>query len=230
MAANPDSAFTAGWIATFARVNELKLNQVGASDFLGGLAGYLDSVGKAGLGFDAANVAVKIGGNGVTLEIKVPNGAEIPGALSAFASQTSQSSDASGTTVKLVFSDFLASAGFHGFAAWQGSGDSVNNWWFGADVANNHNAGASAAAILVGGASTDTLTGGQGWDFLDGGAGNDILIGGDVVMKRAHQAVIPVPRTDRNRGANTRRHFRGSGWRPAKGAAASMTCIYKRLA
>jgi hypothetical protein len=41
MAANPDSAFTAGWIATFARVADLKLNLYTTNDFLGGLVGYL---------------------------------------------------------------------------------------------------------------------------------------------------------------------------------------------
>ena len=178
MAVYPDSAFTAGWIATFARVNELKLNQYGANDFLGGLVGYLDSVGKAGLGFDAANVAVKRGPDGDSVEIKVPNGAEVPGSLAAFASHTTQSSDATGTTVRLTFSDFLAAGGFHVFAPWQGSGDTANISWFGADVANDFNAGASKNAILIGGASSDSLTGGQGWDFLDGGAGNDTLHGG----------------------------------------------------
>jgi Ca2+-binding RTX toxin-like protein len=179
IAANPDTAFTAGWIATFARVNDLKLNQYGASDFLGGLVGYLDSVGKAGLAFDAANVAVKYsGGTSVTVEIKAPNGADIPGALSVFATQTSQSSDATGTTVQLLFSDGLAAGGFHGFASGQGLGDSGNDLWFGADVANNFNASMSHNAVLVGGASSDTLTGGNGWDFLDGGAGNDTLSGG----------------------------------------------------
>ncbi len=62
MAANPNSAFTAGWIATFARVNELGLNHVNLSDFLGGLVGYLDSVNKAGLGAVAANATVSHGG------------------------------------------------------------------------------------------------------------------------------------------------------------------------
>jgi hypothetical protein len=102
----------------------------------------------------------------------------VPGSLSAFASQTGQSSDASGTTVKLVFGDWLAAAGFDGIAAWQGGGDSAKDWWFGADVPNTFDASASAAAILIGGASTDTLTGGNGWDFIDGGAGNDKLSGG----------------------------------------------------
>jgi Ca2+-binding RTX toxin-like protein len=178
MAANPESAFTAGWIATFARVNDLRLNQYGASDFLGGLVGFLDSVKKAGLGFDPANVSLKYGGD-VSVEIKVPNGTDIPGALSVFASQTSQSSDAAGTTLKFVFSDGLTGVGgFHGFVPWQVSGDGGNDLWFGADVANNFDAGTSRNAILIGGAATDTLTGGQGWDFLDGGAGNDTLIAG----------------------------------------------------
>jgi Ca2+-binding RTX toxin-like protein len=177
MAAYPESAFTAGWIATFARVNDLKLNQYGASDFLGGLVGYLDSVGKAGLTFDAANVAVKLAADGVAVEIKVPNGTDVPGALSVFADQTSQSSDATGTTLRLVFGDRLAAA-FHGFSPSQVGGDGANDLWFGADVANSFDASASANAILIGGAATDTLTGGNGWDFLDGGAGNDTLTGG----------------------------------------------------
>ena len=46
IAANPDTAFTAGWIATFARVNDLRLNQSDASDFLGGLVGYLEFGGQ----------------------------------------------------------------------------------------------------------------------------------------------------------------------------------------
>ena len=72
IAANPDSAFAAGWIATFARVNDLGLNHMNASDFLGGLVGYLDLVSKAGLGAVAANATVKRSGGSVTVEVKVP--------------------------------------------------------------------------------------------------------------------------------------------------------------
>ncbi len=180
IAANPDTAFAAGWIATFARVNDLKLNQYGQSDFLGGLVGYLDSVNKAGLGAAAANASVSHGGDGsVTIAIKVANGTDIPGALSVFANQTNVSSDATGTTVQLVFTDGLAASGFHQVSGQ--SGDGGNDLWFGAGsagVAASFNAAASANAILVGGASNDTLSSGNGWDFLDGGAGNDVLYGG----------------------------------------------------
>jgi hypothetical protein len=219
MAANPDSAFAAGWIATFARVNDLKLNQLNANDFLGGLVGYLDSVAKAGLGFDAANVAVKQGA-GISVEIKVPNGAEVPGALSVFASQVSQSSDASGTTVRLAFSDFLGASGFAGFAGQGSSTYAGNVLWFGADVANTFSAGASHNAILIGGASGDVLTGGNGFDFLDGGAGNDILRGGAGVR----------PHPNKNRRVKSRRAVRGGGWRRAQGSNASMACNHKRFA
>ena len=180
MAANPTSAFTAGWIATFARVNDLHLNQAGQSDFLGGLVGYLDSVGKAGLVFDAANVSVRHGGDGsVTVAIKVANGTEVPGSLSVFADRTTQSSDAPGTTVQLVFNNGLAAGNIHLIAPEQTGGDAGNDIWFGRDgVANSFDATASANAILIGGASNDTLSGGNGWDFLDGGAGNDALFSG----------------------------------------------------
>ncbi|MEA2820226.1 MAG: hypothetical protein QOJ86_2230, partial [Bradyrhizobium sp.] len=158
IAANPNSAFAAGWIATFARVNELGLNHMGASDFLGGLVGYLDSVNKAGLGAEAANATVKQGsGSSMIVELLVGNGVEVPGALSVFADSTSVSSDASGQTVQFVFNGGLGAAGFHGFGA----------------------AGTAGHDILVGGAADDTFHGGAGFDFIDGGAGNDTLYGED---------------------------------------------------
>jgi RTX calcium-binding nonapeptide repeat (4 copies) len=181
MAANPNSAFTAGWIATFARVNELGLNHVTKSDFLGGLVGYLDSVSKAGLGAVAANASVSHGGvndSVITVAIRTSNGAEVPGSLSAFADVTSVSSDAAGQTVQLQFGASLAAGGFQRLGPGAAGGNGVNDLWFGGDVPNNFNASASKNAILIGGASSDTLTGGNGWDFLDGGAGNDTLSGG----------------------------------------------------
>ena len=174
MAANPDSAFTAGWIATFARVNDLGLNHVNSTDFLGGLVGFLDSVSKAGLGAVAANAKVKLVDSTVVVDIKVPNGAEVPGSLAVFADSVSETSDASGTTVHLAFNSYLAAGGFHP----AGPGDTSNGLWFGGDVENRLNFSTSANTILVGGASWDVLTGGNGGDFIDGGAGNDTLTGG----------------------------------------------------
>jgi hypothetical protein len=178
----PDSAFTAGWAATFARVKDLDLNHARPSDFLGGLMGYLDSVQKAGLNFDAANVSVKQSGSNVTIEIKVPNGTDVPRSLLVFADQTNATSDASGTTVQLVFANGIAAGGFHTLSSsGQVTGDTGNDLWFGSDsVANTFTAvSGSGNDILVGGAAADTIHGGGGWDFIDGGAGADTLFGED---------------------------------------------------
>jgi peptide methionine sulfoxide reductase MsrB len=160
MAANPDSAFTAGWIATFARVNDLGLNHTGASDFLGGLVGFLDSVAKAGLGAEAANAVVKRGSdNSVIVEIKIANGVEVPGALSVFADQLKITSDASGQTLQFTVDSGLSASGTLLLgAAYSGGG--------------GHD-------IMVGGAGDDIIAGGAGFDFIDGGAGNDTLYGQD---------------------------------------------------
>jgi Ca2+-binding RTX toxin-like protein len=180
MAANPDSAFTAGWIATFARVNELGLNHTNASDFLGGLVGYLDLVSKAGLGAEAVNVSVKqSGGSNVTVEVRIANGVDVPGALSAFADQTSVTSDATGTTVQFVFANAMTAGGFHPFPSNWTAGDGGNDLWFGNPGAANSFAGTGGHDILVGGAAADVIHGGAGWDFIDGGAGNDTLFGDD---------------------------------------------------
>lgn len=190
MAANPESAFTAGWIATFARVSELGLNHVNASDFTGGLVGYLDSVAKAGLGFDAAGVSVKHGsGSSIVVEVRVANGVDVPGALSAFADQTNQTSDATGTTVQFVFANGIAAGGFHDPASatlvsdtWQVTGDAGNNLWFGRDDVYNEyhdNQAAASHDILIGGARGDYIYAGNGWDFIDGGAGDDWIFGQD---------------------------------------------------
>ena len=168
IAAYPNSAFAAGWIATFARVNDLGLNHMNASDFLGGLVGYLDSVNKAGLGAAAANATVSRGvGNTVVVEIKIPNGAEVPGALSVFADHMTVASDASGQTLQ-----FIVDSGFSASGT-QYIGDGAS--------------GTAGHDILVGSAGNDVISAGSGWDFVDGGAGidyiwaqdgNDILRGG----------------------------------------------------
>jgi hypothetical protein len=195
MAANPDSAFTAGWIATFARVNDLGLNHVAASDFLGGLVGWLDSVKKAGLVFDAAGVSFDQVSNTSLIDIKVANGTFVPGALSAFADQMTETSDASGTTLHFVLTNGLVPLGFRGpdsvtmvSGEWQVAGGPGNNLWFGSNANSSvFTAAGNGNDILVGGSTGEHIHAGDGWNFVDGGdgadwitsgSGNDILHGG----------------------------------------------------
>ncbi|HXO69537.1 MAG TPA: cadherin domain-containing protein, partial [Bradyrhizobium sp.] len=155
----PNSAFTAGWAATFARVKELGLDHVRGSDFNGGLVGWLDSVAKAGLGAEAANAIVKRGSdNSVIVEVKVANGAEVPGALSVFADRMTVTSDASGQTLQFTVDNGLGMSG---------------------TLLLGPGTGSAGHDIMVGGAADDVFTAGAGWDFVDGGAGSDYLFGQD---------------------------------------------------
>jgi Ca2+-binding RTX toxin-like protein len=195
IATNPDSAFTAGWIATFARVKDLGLNHASASDFLGGLVGWLDSVKKAGLVFDAAGVTYNQAGSAALIDIKVANGSFVPGALAAFADQMSETSDASGTTLHFVINSGLVPLGFRGpdsstlvSGEWRVSGGPGNNLWFGSNAtASTFNAVGNGNDILIGGVTSEHIFAGDGWNFVDGGdgfdwitsgSGNDILHGG----------------------------------------------------
>jgi Ca2+-binding RTX toxin-like protein len=161
-----------------------------ASDFLGGLVGYLDSVSKAGLGAEAANATVhRDSGNSVIVEVRVANGAEVPGALSAFADHVAATSDAGGQTLQFTVDSGVVANGYHFFgvgASAASGGDGGSDLWIGGN-GTNYFTGTGGHDILVGGASYDVLSGGDGFDFLDGGghidtlsggAGNDILIGG----------------------------------------------------
>jgi hypothetical protein len=242
MAANPDTAFTAGWIATFARVNDLGLNHYGASDFLGGLVGYLDSVDKAGLGAAAANATVKRGGdNSVIVEVKVAGSAEVPGSLSVFADRVNIAGDAGGQTVQLTVDGGLGASGFHFLGAGASSGDGgTNDFWIGGNGGVTFN-GTGGHDILVGGAQGDIIHAGNGFDFVDGGAVAENAPNGrwvatvtgldpdagtvfnysltDNAARRSHRSPT------RNRRTTTRRRIRGSGWRYVREATASMTCI-----
>jgi hypothetical protein len=180
IAANPNTAFAAGWAATFARVNDLHLRDYGASDFLGGLIGFLDSVKKAGLTFDASNVSVQRANNGsITIVIHVPSNVNVPGALSAYAPEVNEVRDTTGTNLSFVFADGLAAGGFQALASSQSTSGTGNNLWFGnANASNNFSAGSGSYNILVGGALRDVIYAGNGGDFVDGGAGNDEIFGG----------------------------------------------------
>ena len=56
------------------------------------------------------------------------------------------------------------------------------------------------------------------------------VIGGDLLMKRAHQALIHGSHPNRIPSAKTRRRARAGGWRRVRRATARMTCIRKRFA
>lgn len=65
-----DQAIANPWIITLQRINELKLDQWNASDFYGGLQGFLTSMGISGAGFYFENIGVSTAGAGLGLKVQ----------------------------------------------------------------------------------------------------------------------------------------------------------------
>ena len=177
IAANPDSAFTAGWIATFARVNELGLNHTAPAISSAGWSAISirsrrpgsarprrSTVGAATATASSSNQGgERRRGSGLALGVRRPD-------------QCNQRRHRPDRAVP-VFSG-LAARAFNGLGAALGR-RRANDLWFGATARHSPSPGTGGDDILVGGAMNDVIYGGAGWDFVDGGAGNDHLFGQD---------------------------------------------------
>jgi Ca2+-binding RTX toxin-like protein len=169
IAAEPNSAFAAGWAITFARALELGLHKRASSDWIGGWAAFLDETadGKIdGAAFGPANLAFEIDPEtNERLFIFVDGDGELIGVIGDTidtASKTKIVGD-SGANFIHVNGDVLSS---------------------GAGLTINGQAGAvgalriDVAAWIDGGAGNDTIVGGDLGNDLLGGDGDDVLVGG----------------------------------------------------
>ncbi len=161
--AAPDSAFAAGWIITLLRAEELGITEWQASDFHGGLPGFLASFRTDGTIGEGTYDDIDVSLDGNTLVIAQGSGeqavrrVEIPN----FAQAVGYAIAAAATNGRAV------------------RGTSGNDLWVATDgVANRFDAGAGGDDILLGGTGADTISGGAGRDWIDGGGGNDTLDGG----------------------------------------------------
>jgi hypothetical protein len=179
------SSFAAGWIVTLARAAELKLDKFSASDFFGGLQGFLQSfnVDSTGTAAHFEDATVQQSGNDLIVKI---NGSAGP---TTFALLPTSSSDGSSVNV----TNFASSAGYNITGA---SGISAANDLIiiGGSTATTVSAGMSAISvpaygiyipatntgddIIVGSSAADNISAGVGNDWIDGGAGNDTIVGG----------------------------------------------------
>ncbi|MGV1908195.1 hypothetical protein [Agrobacterium cavarae] len=209
IASQPGTAFAAAWAITLAQTADLDLAEVGISDFNGGLKGFLASLAYAGLSVNANDVTLSqdVATGKITIEIKVGDDVDVPGAVDVFADHVETVTTEGGRTLRLVFDNFMSNAGYHhvtGTATNSGGTTNVTGVTTGRDIwfaPGNANyvvedtgkwlisAGQaeiiSSDDILIGGAGNDSLSGAEGWDWIVGGAGNDTLDGGseaDVLM------------------------------------------------
>lgn len=168
LAANPDSAFAAGWVATFARVLELGINKRAMTDWVGGYAAFFDELPDGvldGRVVSAGNVWLDLNERKERRFIVFDGRGVELGAL--------------GDTIELAAKDLIAgSAGSDHITV---QGDRLSST---AGLTVNGQAGSEnpytidVAAVIDGGAGDDFISGGDLGNDLLGGAGNDTLVGG----------------------------------------------------
>ena len=111
IAAEPESAFAAGWTIAFAHAEELDLYDLSPSDFNGGLTGWLGSLAEAGLAVGPSAVRVeRDGAQGLRIEIDVPGREAVPDMARLFADRTRVAEG--GRELELVFDTRLRDVGY----------------------------------------------------------------------------------------------------------------------
>ncbi len=169
VAENPGSAVSVGWLATWARAQELGLNRFQASDFFGGLKGFLDS-----FGFDQEGVAdlnyedMDFRWDGGPTTVTIKGGLAGEGLFSVLPSAA-----ADGRSVRI---DNLADIGFapNHPSVFGAGNDFTDLRYQGAYYVD----GRDGDDIIIGSEYGDTLVGSAGFDWIDGRGGNDDLSGG----------------------------------------------------
>ncbi|WP_404338972.1 hypothetical protein AB2M62_07420 [Sphingomonas sp. MMS12-HWE2-04] len=198
--ASPDSTYTASWLVTLARAEELGLGSFQASDFFGGLGGFADSFGFGrgnrndllGIGYEHISLAFE----GSALRVSSDDGS------GAFALVSSSNNVGSVELAKqsALIADFGANVGY---ALWGGEATAGNDIWIASgsgSAVTMDDTGTQWVGywdpywgnyyqypitvtggddIFVGSSYNDVLYGRSGWDWLDGGAGYDTIDGGD---------------------------------------------------
>ena len=160
MAEEPNSAFTAGWIITLQRTNELELNTWAKSDFYGGVQGFLGSFGVGSTNATVNFDQISLSWDGANLTLNGPSGS----GLFSILAQSSNNGDS--VTVDDFNSVMAGSA-------------SVGQDILIAD-SNDDNITANAVDTWIqGGSGTDVLTGGAGHDVIIAGSGNTTIYGGN---------------------------------------------------
>jgi hypothetical protein len=187
---NPNSEFTAGWIVTLAKAEELGLNKIQASDFSGGVASFLQSYHVERFGVTLADASPRFDHTGkVFLDLAHHDGTpatsiEIPSfwsltGMSYLGSAANTVSSAAGSKVWLagsaansVFTEYAASSNDVIIAA--GGNDTITfqngNYWIVTGAGDDH---------IFGGGGNNVISAGEGDDIVSITGGNSIIYGGD---------------------------------------------------
>ncbi len=187
IAADPQTAFAAGWLVTFARAAELGLNRRGATDWTGGYAVFLDEAIDGRIGGETLNAAQLEAGIDPTTGLRYWSVSNNQGEFVGFVEDTIEvgsltkiEGTAGNDTITFVHSASDAA----GMPVLNGV-DRLNRTTVGLTIngvlRNSTNDTAltiDVAATIDAGAGNDWVVGGDMGSNVLGGDGDDILIGG----------------------------------------------------
>ncbi|MBX9926115.1 MAG: hypothetical protein K2Y05_07135, partial [Hyphomicrobiaceae bacterium] len=174
---DPNSAFAAGWVVTLLRAQELGIDKIQRSDFLGGVQNYLRNLDLEQR-FDATAADVSFEVAGTTLKLKIGSeSGQSPSVINIdnYAGLTDLTPVAASATGAEV-------DGTRGNDLWRAL-DGVDSKFVDHSArldtdSNDVLIGASGNDTILAGIGGDLLLGGAGNDSLDGGAGDDVIAGG----------------------------------------------------
>ena len=195
LAANPNSALTAGWIVTLQRANELNLDGWNTSDFYGGFHGFLSSFGLGAMAAGPHYEDLTFNWDGTNLNVSLPSAI----GQGVFSIMPSASADGSSLAIG-GFTNGVSNWGYtirapgtplttttytyiyvYGNVIQIPVTTSLGNTYesdAGATAAWTFTDGGSADNVLIGGNGGNTITAGSGYDWIQGGSGTDTLTGG----------------------------------------------------
>ncbi|MEZ5901262.1 MAG: calcium-binding protein [Hyphomicrobiaceae bacterium] len=163
----PDSAFAAGWLVTLSKAKELHLDEESiATDYVGGLAGFVEGLGISRYGATFADISVAVSGTDLVVSFADKNNAN--GRSITIANYESKL----GVSASEMSSQSLTDMSGNNIIVGTELGDDINTGG-GRDFIQS---GAGPDHIFAG-AGDDIVLGGAGDDIIDGEAGDDILVG-----------------------------------------------------
>jgi len=163
----PDSAFAAGWLVTLAKAKELHLDAESvATDYVGGLAGFIEGMGIARYGSTLADISVAVSGADLVVSFADKNDAN--GRSITIANYASKL----GVTASQMTSQTLTDTSGNNIVIGSTTADTIETG-NGRDFIQSGN----GADHVFAGAGDDIVLGGTGNDFIEGEEGDDNLAG-----------------------------------------------------
>ena len=182
IALNPDSTFAAGWLLTLMQAQELGITQISSSDFVGGVAGFLQAFDIQRFGATLADVSFTVNGGELDIAVKASDGGVESVAVANYASLDGQSYIGASPTGAAVTGGngnnlWIAASGVSSTFIDGSTSTSGNNLLIGTGGNETIHAGA-ATNLIVAGSGNDTIYAGSGTDTIAVGSGHDTIVGG----------------------------------------------------